>query len=190
MPTDLREKILSVAMELFNRDSFDFKMDDLAKELHISKKTIYKYFQNKEDIFHVFIDESFQSVHEKQDQIFCDDTLSIREKLLQILNTRSKFEDGLSIEKTLELNTYYPRLYELIMSTYKTQWDKVKKLLILGQEQGIFKKNINLDLIQTMMLEAMQMMHRSNLLKSTNLSYREAILESTEIIVDGISIHK
>ena len=52
---ELKEQILEEAMRQFNRDGFDFKMDDLAKELHISKKTIYKHFKNKEDIFHVFI---------------------------------------------------------------------------------------------------------------------------------------
>ena len=48
---ELKEQILEEAMRQFNRDGFDFKMDDLAKELHISKKTIYKHFKNKEDIF-------------------------------------------------------------------------------------------------------------------------------------------
>jgi AcrR family transcriptional regulator len=185
---ELKEQILEEAMRQFNRDGFDFKMDDLAKELHISKKTIYKHFKNKEDIFHVFIDESFQSVHEQQEGIFYDDNLSIKEKLLRILNTRSRFEDRLSIEKTMELNTYYPRLYELIINTYRTQWDKVKKLIIQGQENGVFKKDINVTLVQTMMMESMQMMHRDNLLSKANLSYRDAIKEASEIIVSGISL--
>lgn len=185
---ELKEQILNATMTLFNRDGFDFKMDDLAKELHISKKTIYKYFRNKEDIFHVFIEQSFLSVHEKQEEIYHDETLSTKEKVFKILNTRSKYEDRLSIEKTLALNNYYPSLYELIMSTYKTQWDKVKKLLIKGQEEGVFKTDFNLELIQTLMVESMQMMHRSNLLRETSLSYRDAILQSTQIIIDGISI--
>ena len=185
---DIKEQILEEAMRQFNREGFDFKMDDLAKELHISKKTIYKYYQNKEDIFHVFIDESFQSVHEQQEEIFYNNNLSIKEKLLQILNTRSKYEDRLSIEKTMELNNYYPRLYELIMNTYRTQWDKVKKLILMGQEQGVFKKEVNVTLVQTLMMESMQMLHRDNLLERASLSYREAIKEASGIIVEGISL--
>ena len=88
----------------------------------------------------------------------------------------------------MELNTYYPRLYELIINTYRTQWDKVKKLIIQGQENGVFKKDINVTLVQTMMMESMQMMHRDNLLNKANLSYRDAIKEASEIIVSGISL--
>ena len=88
----------------------------------------------------------------------------------------------------MELNTYYPRLYELIINTYRTQWDKVKKLIIQGQENGVFKKDINVTLVQTMMMESMQMMHRDNLLSKANLSYRDAIKEASEIIVSGISL--
>jgi hypothetical protein len=76
----------------------------------------------------------------------------------------------------------------LIINTYRTQWDKVKKLIIQGQENGVFKKDINVTLVQTMMMESMQMMHRDNLLSKANLSYRDAIKEASEIIVSGISL--
>ena len=66
--------------------------------------------------------------------------------------------------------------------------NKVKKLIIQGQENGVFKKDINVTLVQTMMMESMQMMHRDNLLSKANLSYRDAIKEASEIIVSGISL--
>ncbi|MBQ8142512.1 MAG: TetR/AcrR family transcriptional regulator [Bacilli bacterium] len=184
---NIRDNIIEATVVLFNRKGFDFKMDDLAKELHISKKTIYKYFSTKEDIFRVFILESFQSVHDKQLEIFSNPSLSVQQKLIQILNTRSKYEDQLSIEKTLALKEYYPSLYELIMSTYQTQWENVDSLLTQGKKENIFYSNISNQVIIAMLIESMQMMHRDNLLQKTGLSYRDAISQAIEIVLNGIT---
>ena len=44
----MREKILDTAGNMFLNYGFkSVTMDDIANEIGISKKTIYKYFQNK-----------------------------------------------------------------------------------------------------------------------------------------------
>ena len=42
MNTELRKMILNGTMEVFNEKGLKFTMDDIAKQLKISKKTIYK----------------------------------------------------------------------------------------------------------------------------------------------------
>lgn len=184
--TDMEHPIIEEALKLFKTEGYDFTLDELARELHISKKTIYKYFTGKEDIFRRFIVESFDSVHLKQQRIFDDPTLSLEDKLRMILNTRSKYEGELSIEKTDGLKDHYPDLYDLVMKSYSTQWDKVEYLLNEGMKKGIFKKDLNVRLVVNLLVEAMQMMHRDEILKKTNLSYREALSDVLDIIIDGL----
>ncbi|MBL7128958.1 MAG: helix-turn-helix transcriptional regulator, partial [Ignavibacteria bacterium] len=51
LPTDDRDKILNFARQKFHREGFyKISMDEIAKELHVSKKTIYKYFPSKEKL--------------------------------------------------------------------------------------------------------------------------------------------
>lgn len=183
---DLEHPIIEEALKLYKSEGYNFTLDELAKELHISKKTIYKYFSGKEDIFRRFIVESFDSVHEKQQRIYSDSTLSLEDKLRMILNTRSKYEGELSIEKTDGLKEHYPALYDLVLKSYSTQWDKVENLLNEGMEKGIFKKGLNVPLVVNLFVEAMQMMHRDEILKKTNLSYRDALSEVLDIIIDGL----
>ena len=58
----MREKIVIKAKEMFLKLGFkSITMDDIAFEMGISKKTIYKYFSNKE----LLIEESTQMVHEE-----------------------------------------------------------------------------------------------------------------------------
>ena len=47
-------RIMDVSFAAFNRKGFQaVSMDEVAKELRISKKTIYKYFGSKEELLEV-----------------------------------------------------------------------------------------------------------------------------------------
>ena len=45
---ELQQKILEAAIVVFNQKGMKFTMDDLARQLEISKKTIYTVFLNKD----------------------------------------------------------------------------------------------------------------------------------------------
>ena len=61
----MKEKIMAKASELFLKLGFkSITMDDIAGEMCISKKTIYKYFCNKE----VLIEESTEVMHKEVHQ--------------------------------------------------------------------------------------------------------------------------
>ena len=46
----MREKIIDTAIEEFTKHGSKFTMNDVAKELGISKKTIYTIFESKQDV--------------------------------------------------------------------------------------------------------------------------------------------
>ena len=58
---ELKEMILEGTLEVFNRKGIKFTMDDIAKALNISKKTIYTVFDDKESLFMAMVDLSSQT---------------------------------------------------------------------------------------------------------------------------------
>ena len=56
MLTETREKILKGTIQVFNKKGLKLTMDDVAEELKISKKTIYKEFKSKDEIFDSMVD--------------------------------------------------------------------------------------------------------------------------------------
>ena len=60
-------------------------MDDVAKILGMSKKTIYTVFRDKESMFLAMVDYMFDSIKESEQQIVEDDALSTVEKIRRIL---------------------------------------------------------------------------------------------------------
>ena len=52
----VREEILDATIVLFNQKGLKFTMDDLARELHRSKKTIYVIFPDKKKLLDEMVD--------------------------------------------------------------------------------------------------------------------------------------
>ena len=52
----MREKIIDTAIEEFTRNGLKFTMNDVAKALGISKKTIYTVFESKQDVLMAIAD--------------------------------------------------------------------------------------------------------------------------------------
>ena len=63
---ELRENILENTLKVFNQKGLKFTMDDIAREMSISKKTIYTVFKDKEALFFASVDYMFDSVKEAE----------------------------------------------------------------------------------------------------------------------------
>lgn len=176
-------------MEEFNRNGCKFTLDDVCRKLKISKKTIYQYFDSKEKILEEILRESFDDVHQKQTLIFQDDHGDTRDKLERILTSESKYERRIAVERVAEFEQYYPQLHRLLLDKYATEWDYVMQLLERGMAEGIFRP-INPALVQRLLQEGMQTLHRGGFLARSGLSYWEAIRQMVSIILDGISVRK
>ncbi len=62
---EIKEKILEQAHSMFMRYGIrSVTMDDIAKELGMSKKTIYQYFKDKHDLVNLFVLRLNQSEHQ------------------------------------------------------------------------------------------------------------------------------
>lgn len=60
------ENIITAARELFIQYSFDkVSMDEIAKKAGVTKKTIYYYFRDKQELFQYFISEELEKMHKK-----------------------------------------------------------------------------------------------------------------------------
>ena len=70
--SELREKILLSTMEVFNNKGLKFTMDDIAKNISISKKTIYKVFNDKEEMFLELVDYLFDGIKDAEMQVAND----------------------------------------------------------------------------------------------------------------------
>ncbi|CAM2774452.1 transcriptional regulator, TetR family [Flavobacterium succinicans] len=142
----MKDKIMAKASELFLKLGFkSITMDDIACEMCISKKTIYKYFCNKE----VLIEESTEVMHKKVHQginAIVQQNFNAIEENFEI---RKMFKEMLSSGDTspmYQLKKHYPDIYFKLVHREVSECNTVFKQNILkGIEQGLYRPNIPLE---------------------------------------------
>lgn len=146
MCTDLRAKILKTAGELFFKFGIrSVSIDDICNELHISKKTFYTVFKQKDELVVELLDAMAQK-KEKDYQSVLDSSVNVLDLLMQSFKKLRHH----SMEKHLafgyDLEKFYPELWHERQTKQKEMDLKyMAQMLRTGIEQGMYREDLNID---------------------------------------------
>lgn len=144
----LRKRILETAFVMFSTKGIKaVKMDDIAKSLTISKRTLYEFYTNKEDV----IFESVKMHHEQTIELKRErlsGSMDAMDILIQFLR------DAVEGIKTINPSFFeeiraYPRVKQYLDEYKAMHSSHTMEFLRRGQEEGFFLDNINLVLLQS-----------------------------------------
>jgi AcrR family transcriptional regulator len=143
----MKDKIINKAKEMFLRLGFkSITMDDIACEMCISKKTIYKYFSNKD----VLIEQSVELVHKEVHETLIDKIVSknfnaIEENFEIKRMFREMFRSAES-SPIYQLKKHYPEVYAKALSTQIEVCETCFRDNILkGINEGLYRENLDVD---------------------------------------------
>ena len=144
----MKEKILKKAIDLFL--NFGFKsvtMDDIAKELAISKKTIYSHFSTKLKLVKSATFYAFENIHLGICAICSLDENPIEEIYLikSLVNEQLKGEKN---SPQYQLQKYYPKIFKTLkQKQFESISECITDNLRRGIDQGFYRKDIDIILI-------------------------------------------
>ncbi|MGO4772756.1 TetR/AcrR family transcriptional regulator [Flavobacterium sp. W22_SRS_FK3] len=144
----MKEKIIAKASDLFLKLGFkSVTMDDIAGEMCISKKTIYKYFCNKE----VLIEESTSLVHRQVhniiDTIVAKNFNAIHENFEIREMFRDMFKNNTDTSPIYQLKKHYPEIYQNVLSHEIDQCSLYfRENIVKGINQELYRKDLNIDI--------------------------------------------
>lgn len=143
-----KTNLLRRARERFLRIGIrSVSMDDIARELGISKKTLYQLVENKEDL-----------VHQVLEQDTCDDLATMQRNLHEsadaidefLRNSRYFIRQMREVSPTAmhDLRKYYPDLFHNQVKTHQHAFRKgVAANLERGMEEGLYRDDIDAEVI-------------------------------------------
>ncbi len=160
----MKETILKKAGESFQK--FGFKsvtMDDIANELGISKKTIYKFFKTKLEL----VDSTVTYIHDSiYNSITCTCNMGYN-AIQENFEIKKLFKDlfkNSDDSPMYQLQKYYPTVYNKIMLK---EYDMFKDCLFRNIENGIieglYRKEIDKELISKFYFSLAMSVHDSTL---------------------------
>ena len=108
---ELRVRILDEAARQFDKKDIKFTMDDLARSLGMSKKTIYTVFEDKRSIMTETIDRFFDDALLEEEMILNDDSMTIPEQLKAIIGRVPERYTQNDLTQLYVLKEKYPSVY-------------------------------------------------------------------------------
>jgi AcrR family transcriptional regulator len=182
----MKQQIIDECIVLFNEKGCHFTMDDIVQRLRISRKTIYKYFLSKEDIFKAIIDEAYDDIHFKQNLIFEDEHRSINEKLYAVCTVETKYDSRMRLDRIYESEQLLPEIYQYFMKKYEIGWEIIEELLKQGIQEGLFEE-VSAKLVIQLLISGMKMLCQGNFQDENHITYKQGLEQTVRIIVRGIS---
>jgi hypothetical protein len=144
----MKDKIIEKAGELFLNLGFkSVTMDEIANELGISKKTLYKYFSNK----HSLVEATTLTIHDScflaMDTITNKGFNAIKENFETKKMFKEMFQNA-SSSPIYQLKKYYPKIHQKTMEKEMVLFSEcLKKNIEKGIKEGFYRNDLNIDLI-------------------------------------------
>ena len=142
----MKEKIITKSCDLFLKLGFkSVTMDDIAADMCISKKTIYKYFGNKE----MLIEESTALVHKQINNAITNIIAQNHNAIEENFEIRKMFKEIFKVADTsplYQLKKHYPEIHQKVMAVEINECTQCfTQNLEKGIEQGLYRADISIE---------------------------------------------
>lgn len=165
-------------------------MDDLSRELGMSKKTIYKYFIDKNDLVKSIIEMKVE-----MDKAVCISCSQQSENAIEDLINISKFV----IEHVGNVN---PTVFYDLQKHYKDAWkiledhkwhfvlNMIKTNIERGIQEGIFRENMNVDVIARLYVSAQESIIKTEIFPWPEFKFQDVFTEMIRFHIRGLANEK
>ena len=185
---ELRNRILDATIVVFNRKGIKLTMADIATEMSSSKKTIYKEFESKDDLFSVMVDYVFDQIKERENEIAGDSSLATPDKLKKLLAAMPEKYSGINYQELAPLQEKHPKVYKKIQRRLETGWETTIELFEKGKAEGLVRQDADVVLIKVMLESSLENLLSGDTLKKNKIKYVDALNRIVDIIMDGITV--
>jgi transcriptional regulator with XRE-family HTH domain len=187
----MKHKILNTSKELFLNLGFkSVTMDEIASKLGVSKKTIYKYFENKTELVAAVTQYMFDTVSCGIDGI-CELKMNPIEEIFSIKRFVMKHLKDEKSSPQYQLQKYYPKIYaSLTQKQFDVMQVCVLNNLKKGIEIGLYRDNINLEFTSRIYFNGMVGIKNIELFPLTDYSMNTLMNHYLEYHIRGIGTEK
>lgn len=185
-----QEKIIDTGEEKFFKDGFyKTTMNEIASELRMSKKTIYKFFPSKEDLIFA-IGKHFMNRMKNSILPALNSEKNAIEKLEWLMQILAKTSENISVQRMEEMKRHFPSLWNEI-DGFRTRmmFDNITKIIEQGKKEGLFIDYPPI-IIMNVLVASVRSVVNPDFVLNNNYSIIEAARYAFKIIIGGIVTKK
>lgn len=180
--------ILDRCLELFYQYGIrSLSMDDISQRLGISKKTLYQYFANKEDLVRHVVEHLSARHREKYGSLASEPGNAI-DKLLKASMMACEEMRYYNPVMTFDLHKYHPDIIEGHVKREKEFFrEKILENLTQGIEEGLYRPELNKELVATLYVSNLAELHRLDEVLAQKITFHDIFQVLFDNYIRGIS---
>ena len=187
----VEEKILQASHDLFMRFSIkSITMDDISKHLSISKKTIYQYFKDKNDLV-LKVTKGHLDEEKHEIQTIKDNTSNAIETLIEESMWLRRNITDMNPSLLYDLKKYHHQAWELYLESKEMVYiHSLVETLVKGISEGYFRKNIDPEILAVLRVEQIQMSLENLIYPRSKFAFKDVQTQLFDHFLNGLVSEK
>ncbi|MEI6311813.1 MAG: TetR/AcrR family transcriptional regulator [Bacteroidota bacterium] len=187
---ELIDIIQKAEQMFFNFGIKSISMDDLSREMSISKKTLYTFVDSKDDLVYLVVQNHISREKEKSAAISIKSINAIDEFLQIILHNNDELS-SLNKNVIYDLNKYHPKSWNLLTGfTEEYIFNHILQNLKRGVKEELYREDMNPELISFIYINSIDAILKNIHNKKTDKDIATTIKEYAIYHLHGIVSEK
>ena len=180
------EKILEAAADrFFDAGLYKVTMDEIASDLRMSKKTVYKFFPSKEVLLNAIVQSLMHQV-EVEVQLIISSDKPFEEKLNSIFTFVGKTMRRFSRPFMEDVQRFAPALWkEIDLFRREKVLNKLQQMFLQAKKEAVFREDLDPDLFFLVFTTCIQGIMNPQILSQQSFSAEEAFKGIFKILYEG-----
>lgn len=186
-----REEIIQKVRELYNRYGIrSVTMDDVVREVGISKKTLYQYFNDKSALVTAVIKCDADLKMEDHNNALLGASNAI-EMMLAFYDFQARMIKEYNPSLIYDLNKYYPQVHNDFLKTKREMiYENILTNLTRGKSEGLYRDDLQEEVIATLNLLRVEAFMNSAVVNAEEILTSEFFKEMFKYHMYGIVSEK
>jgi len=187
-PREDRVRILDAARRAFLAHGFaSTTMDELARELGMSKKTLYRSFRSKDAMADSLVSAKMAAVTSGIDTIMADPDAGFSARARRVLDHVMTELSSVSPVFLRDLQRSMPHIYRRIENVRRNVVPELwGRLIREGQAEGLVRDDVDPEFAAELMLHAVQGVLHPETLQRLHVTPKQAFAKTTNLLLAGM----
>jgi AcrR family transcriptional regulator len=186
--SSLRDRIIRHAgLRFFEQGFSRITTEELARQLGISKKTLYRVFGSKEELVRAVVRRKLNEVDDQLSGIFDDESRSFLERFGAQMEVAGNIMNSLSKPFLSDLGKYLPDLWEEIQQFRKERvLSRMEGIIRSGQREGMIRADANPKILVKIIITIADTLLVPGTLAESDMNPHEVIRHMGIMISEGV----
>lgn len=166
---ELKSRIIDYAMgEFYKRGVRAVKMDEISQGLHVSKRTVYEIFGDKEELLLAGLKIKSLEMREKLETYSCNVAHNVVDIIGYFYKLQMEVNSMVGVAFYEEIHRM-PRVNEFFNQEHEREFADRVKFLKAGVEEGLFRQDIDYSLTMELLSASMSEIMRNQIYKKYSM---------------------